>query len=148
MLHVNPTFANLLFCTICTCKAWAPKTTTTQKYCKRKVYIALYEASPKRRFKESHSGQLHFSIKHRFLKKQLHIKRILYGRAEIRNFSSSAEKYFTSECSERVKYFQHEKRNFVFPSGHVMFYLSYKHQWNTKPFHWNSFIPRKARFIM
>ena len=24
--------------------------------------------------------------------------------------------------------FQHKKRNFVSPSGHVMFYLSYKHQ--------------------
>ena len=31
--------------------------------------------------------------------------RILHGRAEIRNFSSSVEKYFTSERSERVKYF-------------------------------------------
>ena len=27
-----------------------------------------------------------------------------------------------SERSERVKYFQQEKRNFVSPSGHVMFY--------------------------
>ena len=25
-------------------------------------------------------------------------------------------------------FFQHEKRNFVSPSGHVMFYLLYKHQ--------------------
>ena len=31
--------------------------------------------------------------------------------------------------------FQHEKRNFVCPSGHVVFYVSYKHHWNTKPFH-------------
>ena len=31
------------------------------------------------------------------------------------------EKYFPSECSERGKYFQHQKRNFVSPSGHVMF---------------------------
>ena len=46
-------------------------------------------------------------------------QRILHGRAEIRNFSSSVEKYFTSERSERVKYFQHEKKNFVSPSGHV-----------------------------
>ena len=36
-------------------------------------------------------------------------------------------------------FFQHKKRNFVSPSGHVMFYLLYKHQWNTKPFHFNSF---------
>ena len=42
--------------------------------------------------------------------------------------ASSVEKYFTSERSERVKYFQHEKRNFVSLSGHVMFYLLYKHQ--------------------
>ena len=52
------------------------------------------------------------------------------------------------EISLRVKYFQHEKRNFVSPSGHVMFYLLYKHQWNTKSFLWNSFFLRKARFIM
>ena len=32
---------------------------------------------------------------------------------------------------------QHEKINFVFPSDHVMFYLLYKHQWNTKLFHLN-----------
>ena len=45
--------------------------------------------------------------------------------------------------------FQHEKRNFVSPSGHVMFYLLYKHQWNAKPFHFNtSFLLRKARCIM
>ena len=40
--------------------------------------------------------------------------------------------------------FQHEKRNFVSPSGHVMFYLLYKHQWNTKPFHFNSFFGVKG----
>ena len=34
----------------------------------------------------------------------------------------------------RERFFQHEKRNFVSPSDHVMFYLLYKHQWNTKPF--------------
>ena len=45
-------------------------------------------------------------------------------------------------------FFQHEKRNFVSPSGHVMFYLLYKHQWTTKPFHFNSFLAWKARFIM
>ena len=44
------------------------------------------------------------------------------------SFSSSVEKYFTSERSKRVKYFQHEKRNFVSPSDHVMLYLLYKHQ--------------------
>ena len=38
----------------------------------------------------------------------MNISRILHGRAEIRSFSASVEKYFTSEDSERVKYFQHE----------------------------------------
>ena len=44
--------------------------------------------------------------------------------------------------------FQHEKRNFVSPSDHVMFYLLYKHQWNTKPFYLNSFLVWKVWFIM
>ena len=46
-----------------------------------------------------------------------------------------SKKYFTSERSERVKYFFNTRRE----SGPVMFYLLYKHQWNTKPFHFNSF---------
>ena len=44
--------------------------------------------------------------------------------------------------------FQHSKRNFVSPSGHVMFYLLYKHQWNAKPFHFNIFFAAKAWCIM
>ena len=40
--------------------------------------------------------------------------------------------------------FQHEKRNFVSPSGHVMFYLLYKYQWNAKPFHFNIFLAAKG----
>ena len=39
------------------------------------------------------------------------INRILHGRLEIRNFSSRVEKkYFTSERSERVKYFFNSRR--------------------------------------
>ena len=41
-------------------------------------------------------------------------------------------------------FFQHEKRNFISSSGHVMFYLLYKHQWTTKPFHFNSFFGVKG----
>ena len=38
-------------------------------------------------------------------------------------FALSVEKHFTSEHNKRVKYFfQHEKRNFISPSNHVMFY--------------------------
>ena len=40
------------------------------------------------------------------------IERILHGQAEIRNLSSSVEKYFTSERSERVKYFSTLEDNF------------------------------------
>ena len=56
------------------------------------------------------------------------------------------KKYFTSERSERVKYFPtlEEKFRISKPSGHVMFYLLYKHQWNTKSFHFNSFFGVKA----
>ena len=52
------------------------------------------------------------------------------------------------EWAQRMSeiFFQHEKRNFVSPSGHVMFYLLYKHQWTTKPFHFNSFLVWKTRF--
>ena len=58
----------------------------------------------------------------------LYIEDITYGRLEIRNFSSSVEKYFTSEHSEQVKYFSTREEKFVSPSGHVMFCLLYKHQ--------------------
>ena len=40
----------------------------------------------------------------------------------------------TCECSERMKIFEHKNRNFVSASGHIMFYLSCRHQWNSKPF--------------
>ena len=48
----------------------------------------------------------------------------------------------------REIFFQNEKRTFVSPRGHVMFYLLCKHQWNTKPFHLNSFLVWKAPLIM
>ena len=42
-------------------------------------------------------------------------------------------------CMYFTYIFQHSKRNLVSPSGHVMFYSLYKHQWNSKPFHLNTF---------
>ena len=39
---------------------------------------------------------------------------ILHGRAEIRNFSWSVEKYFASERSERVKYFFNTRREILY----------------------------------
>ena len=47
---------------------------------------------------------------------------------------SSIENIFTSIEVNEWKIFQHEKRNFVSPSSHVMFYLWYQHQWNNKLF--------------
>ena len=59
---------------------------------------------------------------------------------------------FTNTCLfyniRRILHGRREIRNFVSPSGHVMFYLLYKHQWNTKPFHFNSFLEWKARLII
>ena len=43
---------------------------------------------------------------------------------------------------------QHEKRNFVSPRSHAMFYLLYRHRWNTKAFHFNNCFPQKAGFTM
>ena len=42
--------------------------------------------------------------------------------------------------------FQHEKRHFVSPSGHVMFYLLYKH--HAMKFQTTSLSLRKVQFIM
>ena len=59
---------------------------------------------------------------------------------------------FLSECRKILRtseiFFQHEKRNFVSPSDHVIFYLLYKHQWNAKPFYLKSFLVWKVPFIM
>ena len=49
------------------------------------------------------------------------INRTLRGRLEIQHFSSSVEKYFTSVAQRTSEiFFQHEKRNFVSPRGHVI----------------------------
>ena len=49
------------------------------------------------------------------------INRTLHGRLEIRNFSSRVEKIFHSFAAlTREIFFQHEKRNFVSPRGHVI----------------------------
>ena len=62
--------------------------------------------------------------------------RVSYGWCLLihREYYMAVQRY---EISLRVfkNIFQHEKRNFVSPSGQVMFYLLYKHQWNAKPFH-------------
>ena len=44
---------------------------------------------------------------------------VLHGRAEIRNFSSSVEKCFTNERSERVKYFFNTRREISLREGFI-----------------------------
>ena len=61
----------------------------------------------------------------------LFIWRILHGSAGIRNFSSSVEKYVTSERSEQVKYFFNTRRD-----------ISYLQAT------WNSFLVWKVKFIV
>ena len=43
--------------------------------------------------------------------------------------------------------FELEKRKFVSPSSHGMFYILYKHQWNAKPFHFNFFGCKKCNVL-
>ena len=58
-------------------------------------------------------------------------------------------RYLTSERSERVRYrVDHEKIKFISISGHVMFCLLYKHQWNTKPFYFNIFNGLKGERVV
>ena len=58
----------------------------------------------------------------RFQKLIQGIEELLHGHVEIQNFSLSVKKYFTSESSERVKYFLTQEEKFCISSGHVMFY--------------------------
>ena len=76
-----------------------------------------------------------------FIGVKWYIERILHGLTEIQNFSLSFELKNISRVStvNERNIFQHEKRNFVSQSSHVMFHLSYKHQWKSKPFHLNIF---------
>ena len=74
-------------------------------------------------------------------------------RAEIRNFCRSVEKNISRmSAANEVNMFQHEKRNFVSPSDHVMFFLLYKYQ--LYKYHseivstWTKAPLRKARMIV
>ena len=42
-------------------------------------------------------------------------------------------------CDPREIFFSTQEEKFCISSGHVMFYLLYKHQWNTKRFHFSCF---------
>ena len=53
---------------------------------------------------------------------------MLHGPLAIRDSNSI-------RVSKNLNSFEHEKRNSVSPRSHVMFYLLFKHQCDTKPFH-------------
>ena len=61
------------------------------------------------------------------------INRTLHGRLEIRNFFSSVEKYFTSDHSERVKYFSTLEEKFCISTRpctilYIYFYFLFIHK--------------------
>ena len=62
----------------------------------------------------------------------------LFGRMMNRGY------YMAARSANEWNIFQHEKRNFVSPSGHAMISLLCKHQWNAKPFHLNIFFAAKG----
>ena len=79
---------------------------------------------------------------------EIYIEDIIWPRRDAK-FLFECWKIFHEWAQRTSKiFFQHLKRNFVSPSGHVMSSLLYKHQWTTKPFHFNSFLVWKVRFIM
>ena len=70
----------------------------------------------------------------------IYIEDITCPRVDMNFIFEWSTRYLTSERSERVRYrVDHEKIKFISISGHVIFCLLYKHQWNTKPFYFNIF---------
>ena len=54
------------------------------------------------------------------------MNRTLHGRLEIRNFFSCIEEFFYSFAAlTREIFFEHSRRNFVSPSGHVISSIYY-----------------------
>ena len=78
-----------------------------------------------------------------------HIEDITRPRVDMNFIFEWSTRYLTSERSERVRYrVDHEKIKFISISGHVMFCLLYKHQWNTKPFYFNIFNGLKVERVV
>ena len=66
----------------------------------------------------------------------VYIEDITCPRVDMNFIFEWSTRYLTSERSELVRYrVDHEKIKFISISGHVIFCLLYKHQWNTKPFY-------------
>ena len=79
----------------------------------------------------------------------VHIEDITCPRVDMNFIFEWSTRYLTSERSERVRYrVDHEKIKFISISGHVIFCLFYKHQWNTKPFYFNIFNGLKVERVV
>ena len=61
------------------------------------------------------------------------INRTLHGRLEIRNFSSRVENVSLVRCAHSWNIFQHSKRHFVSPRGHVISSISEFQQLSNTP---------------
>ena len=61
-------------------------------------------------------------------------KKILYFWVRLGS-DSTPNLALQEQRTRELNIFQHKKRDFVSSSVHVMFYLLYKHHWNTIPFH-------------
>ena len=78
-----------------------------------------------------------------------YIEDITCPRVDMNFIFEWSTRYLTSERSEQVRYrVDHEKIKFISISGHVMFCLLYKHQWNTKPFYFNIFNGLKVERVV
>ena len=78
-----------------------------------------------------------------------YIEDITCPRVDMNFIFEWSTRYLTSERSERVRYrVDHEKIKFISISGHVIFCLLYKHQWNTKPFYFNIFNGLKVERVV
>ena len=79
----------------------------------------------------------------------MYIEDITCPRVDMNFIFEWSTRYLTSERSERVRYrVDHGKIKFISISGHVMFCLLYKHQWNTKPFYFNIFNGLKVERVV
>ena len=68
----------------------------------------------------------------------IYIDNNTWARWDMEFLFECSTRYFTSERSERVRYrIEHEKRNSISPSNHVLLCLLYKHK--SPQYYWNNF---------
>ena len=75
------------------------------------------------------------------------IKRIFHGCTEIQNFSSSVEKFLTSECSKPVKYFLSREEKFCVSKWPCDVLFIIKTPMKYQPFHFKIFCCKRANLL-